>query len=202
MKYVILKMLAHNICDRAVYTEAVHVFAIFSSLPGYRKIGVTDGEKDVMLLSADKDEIELDEIETDDEKQKSKLLEIRENWLYQWTLYYKKKCEKEVKSVLDSASLTSRRQRKVDFKKEILKKADKCGRLFFNCRFEGYDFREINLNKAVFVSCDLSGCNFSGVNMTDSVFVNCVMKDILLYNAVMNNSFVYSGCEVKELKNL
>lgn len=202
MKYVVIKVMAHNICDRAVYSEENHIFSTFFLMKGCRKIGVTDGEKDIILLSANENDIELEKIDINDMKQKAELLEIREKWLYQWTLNFKKKCEDEVKTVLDSAALTARRQKKVDFKKEIIKRMEKCGKVFYNHRFEGYDFREVNLSRAIFVSCDLSGCNFSNVDLTDAVFVNCIMKDILLYNAVANNSFVYYDCKVMELKEL
>lgn len=202
MKYVIVNQLVHNISDRAVYSDVNNIISIFFSMSGYRKAGVVDGENDIMLLSADENNIELEKIDIIDPEKKSELLEIREHWLYLWTLLFKKKCEREVKAVLDSASSTSRRQGKVNFKKEIIKRMEKSSKIFYNKRFEGYDFREINLSKAIFISCDLTNCNFSGVDMTDAVFINCIMKDILLYETTTNNSFVYSDCKVIELKEL
>lgn len=203
MNYVVLKMMAHNICDRAVYAEENIAFNIFAYTPGCRQIGVISDDDEIPLLEADGNSISIIKLDGKSVEELVQLHEIREQWLYTWTHVFKKKCEDEMKAVFEQASSpTSRRQHPVNFKKEILKRMEKCNRLFINRKMEGYDFREIPLGGAVFINCSLAGANMSNVDLTDSVFVNCNLTDILLYNAVVNNSFIYSDCKVTELKDL
>lgn len=208
MKYVVSKYLAHNIYDRAVYTEAGLAFSIFFETAGFRKIGIYNDCKndvsEIMLLAADGCNLEILPMPEDaDDEQLISLYNIREQWLFMWSSFYKKKCDTEMRAIFDAAnSPISRRQAPVNFKKEIIKRMEKCTKMFRNRNMEGYDFREIPLSQAVFINCNLKDANMAGVDLTDSIFINCKINGMILYNAIINNAFVYSDCSVEKLKNL
>lgn len=200
--YVIEKELGHHLTDRAELFQETEALERFFSLEGVRRIGVKTGSETTFLLQVTERELpELLPLGETNPKLLLVLHEMREQLLVKAMQHYLKRCEQETKQLLENASApTARRQKKLDFEKEIKKRMQSSKKVFFNQRMEGFDFRKINLEAAIFINCSLSNSNFSNVNLQHAIFVNCQLEDTVWYGAFLNNAFVYQTDQVVALK--
>ena len=200
--YVIEKEFGHHLTDRAELFQETEALERFLSLEGVRRLGVRCGREVAFLLQATDQELpELLPLQETNPKLLLVLHEMREQLLVNAMQQSLKRCEQETRQLLENASApTARRQKKINFEKEINKRMQSSKKVFFNQRMEGFDFRKINLEAAIFINCSLSNSNFSNVNLQHAIFVNCQLEDTVWYGAFLNNAFVYQANQVVALK--
>jgi hypothetical protein len=100
------------------------------------------------------------------------------------------------RAIEESENKFTGKQPKPNYKREIQKKMCTSKKVFLDCRMEGYDFREINLQGAMFINCILNRANFSGCNMEDTFFLDCELVDAMFYKANLNNVKIYHADKI------
>lgn len=203
MQIIIEKILSHNIKDCGIYADEEAAVKIFFSEEGTRKIGIEKGEKKYFLLGAEegKHPVSLIKEINCPPEEKNQMYEKSQDWINKWYKLYIDRQQREAEKMLARAeSPVSRRQEKINFKKEITKRMRHIKKAFISQRMEGYDFRELDLSDALFLNCHLKGSNFSNVNLQNTIFINCEIKDCVFYKAFMNNSYVYEKCQATSLE--
>lgn len=128
-------------------------------------------------------------------------LDRYKTYFYQLLLQKEQEEEKEklFKKFEAFSSPISARQKKFNFKKEILKR-QKSVSIYRNCDFRYYDFRACKkLQESLFICCDLRNCNFSHVNLTNTIFIDCKLEGAVFYQAVLNGVKAFENGKVEDV---
>lgn len=128
--------------------------------------------------------------------------ELRSRWYKKLVaLDYATHCN-DMKMVLEAnGSYRERKQQEFHFAKEIRRRMRTCDKVFFDEHMEGYDFREVDLQRAIFINCSLANSNFAHCNLENAFFFRCDLQGCDWYNAVLNGCMAYYGGELVYLND-